>query len=288
MRARAGYQASKMGKHILEIATIGLIDDEEILLDIAALALSQQDHVQADLDRYIELLDEVEEQVCADGGSAVRSGERAAVLARVLHGDLGFSGDSVGYDAPVNADFIRVMDRRKGLPISLAILYVAMARRLGWSAYVLNVPGHVLVQIGESDPVVIDPFRRGIPVSRQDLSEICKTYLGEAGEAAARLVAPMTNRAVLSRLLLNQAARAEQEGDLHRAFTVYQRMTKVAPDDLEAWRHLARLHHGFGDLAGARHCLLAMLEITNDRNSRDQIIAAFKSLGAADPTAEPS
>ena len=272
----------------MDISTIGLIDDEDILLDVAALALSQQDHGDLNLDRYVEVLREIEEQIREAGQNAFLSSEQAAALADVLHGDMGFSGDSEGYDAPINADFIRVLDRRKGLPISLAILYVAMARLAGWDAYVLNVPGHVLVQVGRTNPVIIDPFRGGIAVSQAQLVEICKVYLGPAGEAAAQYVVPMTNREVLSRLLMNQAVRAEQDGDLLRAFTVYQRMTKVAPDNLDAWHQLARLYQSFGDVAGARHCLLAMLEITNDKESRDQILAAFEALGSSGSTAGPS
>src|SRR3546814_15062768 len=92
------------------------------------------------------MLEEIEDRVCHEGRSAFLPGERAAVLSRVLHGELGLVGDAEGYDAPVNADFIRVLDRKRGLPIALSILYVSIARRAGWSAYVLNLPGNVLVQ----------------------------------------------------------------------------------------------------------------------------------------------
>lgn len=262
----------------MEISSIGLIDDDDILLDIAALALSQQDHSKIDLQPYLEILREIEERVCEEGRDAVLPGERAAMLSRVLHDELGFSGDGEYYDAPINADFIRVLDRRRGLPISLAILYVAMARRAGWYAYVLNVPGHVLVQIGKANPVIIDPFHGGVPVSQADLAHICQSYLGDAGDSAVWQVTPMTNREVLSRLLVNQAIRAEQKGNLKRALKVYQRITKVAPHNLDAWRQLMRLHLGFDDVKSARDCLSAMFEITSDKDSREQIMKLFKSL----------
>src|SRR5262249_7070475 len=108
------------------------------------------------------------------------------------------------YDAPANTDFMQVLDRRRGLPIALSILYVAMARRAGWSAYVLNLPGHVLVQIGEKSPVVIDPFAGGGLVSERMIAEICRNCLGEKGDASALSIMRMTNRDVLARLLNNQ------------------------------------------------------------------------------------
>jgi regulator of sirC expression with transglutaminase-like and TPR domain len=93
-----------------------------------------------------------------------------------------FVGDADSYDAPANADFIRVLERRLGLPIALSILYVAIARRAGWSSYVLNLPGQVLVQIGEKSPVVIDPFAGGGLVSHGRLRR-------SAGLALARKAA---------------------------------------------------------------------------------------------------
>ena len=118
----------------MNIQTIGLIDDEDILLDLAALALSQLDHGDASVEAYLELLSDIEDRVCEGGKNAFLSSECAIVLSEVLNGELGFTGDPEGYDAPVNADFIRVLDRKRGLPIALAILYVAMARRAGWNA----------------------------------------------------------------------------------------------------------------------------------------------------------
>ena len=267
----------------MDITNIGLVDDDDILLDIAALALSQLDHGEADLQPYLAQLDEIEDLVCAEGRSAFLSGERAAVLLEVMHQQLGFAGDSQAYDAPINADLVRVLDRKRGLPISLAILYVAMARRAGWTADVLNVPGHVLVRIGEKNPVVIDPFMGHGPVSADDHEVICCHYLGDDGKDVALQVEAMSNRQILTRLLNNQAIRAEQGGDLPHAFAVYSRITQVAPDGPEAWQNLARLHLAFEDVPGARHCLLAMLEVVRDPDLRSRIKATHDALASASP-----
>src|SRR3546814_14282495 len=105
------------------------------------------------------------------------------------------------------------MDRKRGLPSAQSILYVSIARRSGWSAYVLNLPGNVLVQIGEKNPVVIDPFAGGGLVSQRNIAAICRACLGEEGDASALSVVRMSNRDVLARLLNNQAIRAENEDD---------------------------------------------------------------------------
>jgi regulator of sirC expression with transglutaminase-like and TPR domain len=267
----------------VDIATIGLIEDEDILLDVASLALSHLDHGNMDIAPYLEMLEEIEDRVCHEGRSSFLSGERAAVLSRVLHGELGFVGDAEGYGAPVNADFIRVLDRRRGLPITLSILYVAMARRAGWSAYLLNLPGHVLVQMGEKNPAVIDPFAGGSPVSQQKLAALCRACLGEEGDASALGALRMSNRDVLVRLLNNQAIRAEHENDPHRALAVYRRITLIAPGVLDAWRNLARLQLAFNDVASARASLVAMSEVAPDEETRGRIMDAFAALAATGP-----
>lgn len=262
----------------MDFAAIGLIEDEDILLDLASLALSQLDHENADIAHYLELLEEIEDRVCAEGRSAFLPEERAAALSRVLHGELGFAGDDESYDAPVNADFIRVLDRKCGLPIALAILYVAMARRAGWRAYVLNLPGKVLVQLGEKNPVVIDPFAGGPVLSQGQIAAVCRASLGQEGDAAALRAMRMSNRDVLARLLNNQGIRAEQERDHQRALTIYQRITKVAPERLEAWKNLARLQLESRDVEGAKASLFAMSEVAPDKRIRDQIMEAFEAL----------
>ena len=262
----------------MDVATIGLIEDEDILLDLASLALSHLDHENMDIARYLAELEEIEDRVCHEGRSAFLPGERAAVLSRVLHGELGFVGDAEGYDAPINADFIRVLDRKRGLPIALSILYVAIARRAGWSAYVLNLPGNVLVQMGEKNPVVIDPFAGGGLVSQRKIAALCRACLGEEGDASALDALRMSNRDVLARLLNNQAVRAENENDPRRALAVYQRITRIAPGALDAWQKLARLQLAFNDVERARASLLAMSEVAPDKETRDRIMDAFEAL----------
>lgn len=118
------------------IAYLGLLADEEIELDSAALMLSALDHEGTDIEPYLDQLRAINAAVdsARDGIEAkyLQSGEaQGALLAQLIGADFGFAGDSESYDAPLNADMIRVLDRRRGLPVSLSILYVAVARRMG-------------------------------------------------------------------------------------------------------------------------------------------------------------
>lgn len=267
----------------MNISVIGVLEDQDILLDVAALALSQLDHAGCDVSVYLEQLEVMEDRICKEERSALLPSEQAMTLAEVLHGEYDFCGDTEGYDAPVNADFIRVLDRRRGLPISLAILYVAMARRAGWVADILNGAGHVLVRVGERNPVVIDPFNGGRQVSQNDFEALYRNHLHDTEPEGEVLLAPMTNREILARLLFNQAFRAEEENDATRAIVVYERITRIAPDTMDAWNHLARLQIATGDTAGARASLLGMSEVAGDRHVRDRIMNTVRTLGRAGP-----
>jgi regulator of sirC expression with transglutaminase-like and TPR domain len=261
------------------ITYLGLLDDEAIALDVAALELSALDHPGIDLQPYQDMLEAIAERVAELGAEAETGAEQAAVLAHVLAREYGFAGDRTGYDAPVNADLVRVIDRRRGLPVSLAILYVGAAARVGWDAAALNVPGHVLVSVGdEAGAVLVDAFGGGTIVSPDRLAALLAGVLGPGAFPAAEHLQPMTNRQVLVRLLLNQASRAEQGGDASRAAALFRRMTVIAPENGQGWWDLARMQLGARDIDAARGSLSAMLEVTRDRERRDQIAAALEAL----------
>lgn len=270
------------------ILYLGLLEDGDIELNSAALALSALDHEGVDLAPYLDQLRTITHALDiarrAQGDAVLATGAgQGAVLAAIIGGELGFAGDSESYDAPLNADMIRVLDRKRGLPVSLAILYVAAARRLGWKADALNTPSHVLVAIGPAaSQAFIDPFHGGAPVSPARLTALFERATGPGEWAAQNKAEPMSNRMTLVRLLRNQAIRAEQETDIDRACTVYQRMTIVAPDHGHGWWHLARLQLILGRIEEARTSLSAMLEVTRDPQWRGHIRQTLIRLSASE------
>jgi regulator of sirC expression with transglutaminase-like and TPR domain len=257
------------------LAAIGCQDDADIRLDAAALHLAAADRPRADIAPWIALLDALGKRLPAALGT---SGQRADALAALLAGAEGFTGDAEDYDAPRNADMLSVMERRRGLPIALAIIYVALARRAGWNARVLGLPGHVLVAIdGESTATLIDVFHGGRLVDPSELPSLSTTLARgqplKPGEAAL-----LSNRETLVRLVMNQAGRARQSGDTPRALTLYRRLTLIAPAMPALWWERARLERLSGDTGAARRSLAAMRETTHDPELEVRIRAAFEAL----------
>ena len=265
-----------------EVESLGLLDDEEIELDYAALALSALDHEGIDLDPYHDLLDDIADRLEEVSADAQTLEQRGAALKQVLGDEYGFIGDAAGYDAPINADMIRVLDRRQGLPVSLSILYVAAARRMGWQAWALNTPGHVLVRLGQERFMLLDPFHGGKALSRAALEAMVRGFVGPGAEVRPEYLAPVPNRGVLVRLLTNQASRAAPSGDSDRALAIHQRMVLIAPAFPAVWWALAQLQARLGDREGARASLHSMLEVTRDEERRAAASDLLERLAAGE------
>jgi len=258
------------------LAAIGCLDDADIRLDVAALELAAADRNRPDLSGPLAFLESLAARVPATSTGSAAQGE---ALATLIAGKEGFTGDSGDYDAPRNADFLAVLERRQGLPIALAILYVSTARRVGWQARVLALPGHVLVAIGgEADRALFDPFHLGSPVDEGRLSALIAAALGRGQSVRAEHASLLDNRETLVRLVMNQASRARQAGDHARALTLYRRLTLVAPAMPALWWERARLEQISGDIDAARRSLAAMRETTHDPALEERIRAAFEAL----------
>ncbi len=267
-----------MGDALDRLVAIGLLEDADIALDSAAMELAAADRVHRDLTVARGQMDDMAARLAARAKNSM-AGRRAAAIAGLLAGTEGFNGDNNSYDAPQNADFLAMLDRRMGLPISLSILYVALARRLGWEAAILGVPGHVLVAIGGSGSrVVIDPFNNGNVVEKAGIAALVQRALGPQVALTPDHVQPLSNRAALVRLVSNPASRALRAGDEARALTLYRRMTLIAPDISSLWWERSRLERRAGDISAARRSLAAMAETTHDPALMERIRAAQEAL----------
>jgi regulator of sirC expression with transglutaminase-like and TPR domain len=261
------------------LIALGLADEEDIALDDAALVLAAADHPRTDLAKPRLLLESYADRLRALARGAPESALRADALTRLLAVEEGFTGDSETYDAAENADFLALLRRRRGLPITLAILYVGLARRLGWQAAPIGLPGHVIVRVGgAADPVLLDPFTRGRTLGAAGLEMLVARALGRHSRPETRHLAPLSNREALVRLLSNQAMRARKGGDLARALVLTRRLTQIAPGMRDLWWERARLEQLAGDKPAARASLSAMRETTRDPAILKRIRAAEDAL----------
>ena len=263
----------------MELNELGLLDDGDIDLVEASIALARADRPEADPARLRRLVSGWAIALQRDTPPGSGSG-RARRLSGLIAGEAGLTGASEDYDNPLNADLIAIVERRRGLPVALSILYVALARRVGWRADALNLPGHVVVEVkGGVDSALIDPFDHGVGITRERAIEIARHG---GGEPVPTQFDAMSNRQLLVRLITNQASRARSSGDARRALKLYERMTMIAPRLSSLWWERARLEQLLGNNMAARGSLTAMLETTHDTAMARRIQAALAALARSD------
>lgn len=134
---------------------------------------------------------------------------RLAHLHQVLFDEEGFIGNSEDYYNPINSFLPAVLESRKGLPITLCLLYKVIAERLGLRVWGVGMPGHFLVAVelgqdyGEGGPVLIDPFQQGRVLSIGEAYDRMRDLLGSDATWNADIFHPASNRHWLTRILQN-------------------------------------------------------------------------------------
>lgn len=198
------------------------------------------------------------------GGVASRAGaddeppleRRRGHINAVLFEDNGYGGDTESYDDPENANLLRVIDRRAGLPVSLGILYIHLARAQGWAVDGLAFPGHFLLRMDDRDRrLIVDPFHRGQTLEAGHLRGLLKQFRGADAELEPSHYAPVGNRAILLRLQNNIKTRALRAGDTGRAVAILERMLLIAPEAGGVWHELGILRARLGTMKGAVRAL---------------------------------
>lgn len=177
----------------------------------------------------------------------------AAALSTFVYGDLGFAGTD-DYDDPRAHYLNQVLESRRGSPVALAVVVIAIGERLGVRVDPIAFPGHFLVRIGGDDGVYVDPFDGGFPLPRQALRRLAVDTLDDEVEAERRLE-PVGGRTVGVRLLLNLQRIYYMRRDHARSMVVCDRLFELTGAPLH------RCDRGLHALAlGAHHAAIADLE----------------------------
>ena len=174
----------------------------------AALAIARIEYPSLDPKPYVQLLDRMGREAAARMEGARDTALRS--FNEYLYDEQGFSGNRERYDDPRNSFINEVLDRRTGIPISLAVIYLEVARRAGLRVDGINFPGHFLLRapgvIGSdtgADFVIIDPFHGGAQLSEYDCRQLLRQHVGDEAAFDTALLAPATRHEIVVRMLVN-------------------------------------------------------------------------------------
>lgn len=261
------------------------IPDSQIDLAAAALDLAALSHPGISLDRYRQHLTRLAgdtklryDDLIAAGAADVPQTKLAALKDTICLAHE-YNGDRYTYDDLQNADLMRVIDRRKGLPITLSILYIQAARTLGWDAHGLNVPGHFLVRLDqEGARIIFDPFNQCAVLQAPDLRRLIKNALGPQAELSATYFEAASNRAVLIRLQNNIKTRQIEGEDYHGALKTVEIMRIIDPGEFRLLLDAGVLYARTGKPDEAIKALEGYISLAPQGSDRNEAILFLQQI----------
>lgn len=220
------------------LKSIGAQPDEAIDLGRTAIYLAALEQPGLSLERYQSHMQRLAAEVRERHDALIAAGAqdsaetRLAALKHIVADKYGYAGDNDNYDDLQNASLIRVIDRRRGLPISLGILYIQIGRYLGWAVHGLNVPGHFVCRIDyDAARLIFDPFNGCAALQAPDLRRLVKQSLGPEAELSSSYYEPAGNRTILVRLQNNIKLRRIEAEDYEGALSAVQAMRAIDPEE---------------------------------------------------------
>jgi regulator of sirC expression with transglutaminase-like and TPR domain len=242
------FQGNPMGQSIRSrFAALATGPDDRIDLDEAALLIAAEEYEGLDVAGYLARLDELADRVRRR--AAASDHERIAALNEVLFREARLAGNTRSYYDPRNSFLNQVLDRRRGIPISLGVVYMEVGRRLELPIAGVNLPGHFVVRYpGPEAPAVLDPFFAGAVVPDETLRErIRRAHGGTFDEEGLErlldvLLAGAAKKDILVRMLANLKWIYLQREDAERALAAMDRILLLAPDAAEELRDRGALY----------------------------------------------
>lgn len=256
---------------------IGQLDDVEIDIAEAALQFARADLPDAEIAPIRGHLTEIAR--AAATASQERITAQAAALSDILGTQFGYRGDSETYDDIANANLIRVVQRRKGLPVTLGILWMHAARTAGWDAAGLNFPGHFLVGLGTGkNRVILDPFAGGNILTAAAMRALLANFEGPDANLRPDILAPVSDRDVLLRLQNNIKLRRLRAGDIPGARACNANMRRFAPNAAPLWRDEALLADRLEEPAASLAAWQRFLALAPDGEDAELAKTAIREL----------
>lgn len=264
------------------LATLG--DDELPLLD-TALLIARDEYPELDAAGYHAQVQTYAEALRPQLERDIDLPARLTAINRYLFDEIGFTGNNQQYDDPRNSYLNQVVDRKLGIPISLAVIQIEVTRRLGMPLDGISFPGHFLVRLPVDDGIlVLDPYNKGRPVSAEELRERASPHMGGQmpdDQELLHILAPATHRMILVRMLRNLKGLYLESGDWERVARSADRLLKLSPDTAEALRDRGLAYRELGYTRGAREDLARYLQLLPEAGDVDAIRSALIDLSSA-------
>jgi regulator of sirC expression with transglutaminase-like and TPR domain len=256
------------------------IEDERVDLLRAALTFARIEDPQLDLEHYAHRVEELARRVGAKIQDLDEPTQVIAALNEVLFQEEMFRGNTVDYYSPRNSFLHDVLDRRLGIPITLALVYMEVARRVGFPLFGVGMPGHFLLKHYDVDgrSILIDAFERGQVVSEEDCRQKLNTIYSGQVALQPEFFLPVTRRQMLTRMLNNLRSIYLSQRDFRRAVQVVDLILVIYPRSPEDVKQRAVLRYNLDDYRGALNDFDEYVKMSPDASDAEEIRQTALSL----------
>lgn len=259
-------------------------EDRQFAQFEAALAVAQDEYPELDVQQLLSDMDGLLARLRRRLPNDASALQRLQALNHFFFRDLGFGGNINNYYDPDNSHLNVVLRTRRGIPISLALIWLELADGLGLKAQGVNFPGHFLVKLAlPQGQVVIDPFT-GQSLSREDLSQWLEPFrrqhglVGDYEVPEGLYLQAASPRDILARLLGNLKEIHRTQEDWGRMLAVQNRLLVLLPDAWSEHRDRGLVRAELGDWVGATEDLKRYLAACGDAHDRDAITERLQDL----------
>ncbi len=267
----------KAGNFRQDFAKLIARPEEDLDLGRAALLIAGEEYPGLDVEKYLRRLDSLATAAQERAPDDMPAAERALRVGRYLFGELGYRGNAGDYYNPDNSYFNRVLDTRSGIPITLSLLFLEVARRVGLRCYGVGMPGHFLVGL-EGGQVYFDPFNGGSALTPDDCRRLAEELFRPKFIWNDGYLAPCTKYEFLFRLLNNLKVVYERTEVPDKALGVVQRMILVNPGSISLHQDLARLQYRLQQYRAAIGSLETYLSEAKEPPDAAQVKRAIESI----------
>lgn len=225
-------------------------EDEKINLAAAALVIAAAEYPELAAEPWLAILDRLAEQ--AQAAPEASPLENIAALNQLLFEQEKFKGNEEEYDDPRNSFLNDVLERKTGIPITLSLVYLEVARRRRLPVVGVGFPAHFLVKyVDAGREIVIDPYHCGTILTTADCEQLLKTHFGAAAELKAEFLRAVTNSQILSRMLNNLKGSYFRRGLYPKVLTMIELALTLDEDPLPDLRDRGMVYFAMARYADA-------------------------------------
>jgi regulator of sirC expression with transglutaminase-like and TPR domain len=249
------------------------IDEHQISLARAALTFARMEYPALDVDAYLAQLDALSFRVGNLLPDDPETEQVIRAINTVLFEEEGFRGNAENYYDPRNSFLNDVLDRQLGIPITLAVVYIEVAQRVGFPLFGVGMPGHFLLKHYDIDghEILLDPFNRGGILTPDDCQSLLDGIYSGSLPLQPEFLHTVTRRQMLTRMLNNLRGIYTSQRDFKRALQVVDLVLAIHPRSADDMRQRAILRYALGQLRGAAEDFETYVRMAPDASDADEM-----------------